>query len=119
MKYMVRICKQHASKPDLHDCSLPTRKEPYWVTLERGLSAGYYRSAGGTGTWWGRKLVDGRYTVTHWRWPTTTSTPMASRILNWAQAQAAIRTWAPQPSGASALTVAQAVAGLRRRSARA
>jgi integrase len=98
---------------------LPGRKDPYWQSLERELSAGYHRPLnGGAGTWWGRVRLAGKYKIEALGTADDHAEADGETILNWAQAQAAIRTWAAK-QGSGPNTVADAcreyVADLRAR----
>jgi integrase len=92
---------------------LPPQKEPYWFTIERGLSVGYYRPAsGGAGTWWARVLVTPK--PTRYRQAALThaddhAEADGEKILNWKQAQAVARAWAGKQTDAGPLTVAKAI----------
>jgi integrase len=99
---------------------LPGRKEPYWQKIERGLSVGYHRPLkGGTGTWWARVLVDGKYKIEALATADDHAEADGETVLNWSQAQATIRAWAAKQTGAGPYTVADAcrdyVADLRAR----
>jgi integrase len=99
---------------------LSGRKDPYWQKLERGLSVGYHRPLrGGTGTWWGRVLIAGRYKIESIATADDHDNADGERILNWPQAQAAIRAWAARQTGVAPLTVEAAcrdyIADLRAR----
>jgi integrase len=89
---------------------LPGRKDPYYQQLERGLSAGYHRPlGGGDGTWWGRVRVGNGYRVKVLPgFADDHPDADGERILNWAQAQAAIRAWAAKQTEAGPYTVADA-----------
>ena len=77
---------------------LPAQKEPYWFTIERGLSVGYYRPAsGGAGTWWGRLLMStkpSRYRQAALAHADDHAEADGNDTLNWKQAQARARAWA-------------------------
>jgi integrase len=89
---------------------LPGRKEPYWQKLERGLSVGYHRPInGGAGTWWGRVLVEGRYKIEALATADDHEDADGECVLNWSQAQAAVRAWAAKQTVAGPLTVERAV----------
>jgi site-specific recombinase XerD len=99
---------------------LPGRKDPYWQSLERELAAGYHRPLnGGAGTWWGRVRLDGRYKIEALATADDHAEADGETVLNWAQAQAAIRAWAAKQTGTGPYTVAAAcrdhVADLRAR----
>jgi integrase len=88
---------------------LPGRKDPYWQSLERELSAGYHRPKnGGAGTWWGRVRIDGRYKIEALATADDHHDADGGSILNWAQAQSAVRTWAAKQNGTGPYTVADA-----------
>jgi integrase len=90
---------------------LTGRKEPYWASIERGLSIGYHRPLrGGTGTWWARVLVrDGnqnaRYRSTALGAADDHADADSEAVLNWRQAQEAARAWAAKQTQAGPLTV--------------
>jgi site-specific recombinase XerD len=89
---------------------LPGRKDPYWQSLERELAAGYYRPRnGGAGTWWGRARVNGKYKIEALGTADDHVAADGEAVLNWAQAQAAIRAWAAKQTGSGPYTVADAV----------
>ena len=85
---------------------LSAQKEPHWFTIERGLSVGYYRPAGGgAGTWWGRALVTpkpSRYRQAALAHADDHAEADGEQILNWKQAQAMARQLGGQanPCGA-------------------
>jgi integrase len=88
---------------------LPGRKDPYWQKIERGLSVGYHRPLnGGAGTWWGRVLVGGKYKIEALATADDHTTADGETVLNWAQAQAAVRDWAAKQTAAGPYTVADA-----------
>src|SRR5262249_36564653 len=87
---------------------LETRKEPYWCTIERGLSVGYHRPASGAGAWWVRTLVapkPSRYRSAALAQADDHVAADGSTVLDWKQAQAAARLWAAKQTGAGPLTV--------------
>ena len=89
---------------------LPGRKAPFWVTLQRGLAIGYHRPIqGGAGAWWGRRLVASRYQMQSLALADNYADADGSRILDWAGAQAAVRSWA-EAGHSGPLTVEHAVA---------
>jgi integrase len=99
---------------------LPGRKEPFWQKLERGLSIGYHRPIkGGDGTWWARVLIKGHYKIEALATADDHLASNGETILNWAEAQAAVRAWAAKRTGRGPYTVADAcrdyVADLRAR----
>ncbi len=90
---------------------LPARKEPYWQTLEPGVSAGYYRPAnGGAGMWWGRVRVAGRYAIEALAAADDHADAAGASVLNWPQAQARVRAWAGRQTQSGPSSVASAVA---------
>jgi integrase len=99
---------------------LPGRKDPYWQSLERELAAGYHRPMnGGAGTWWGRVRINGKYKIEALATADDHADADGETVLNWSQAQAAIRAWAAKQTAAGPYTVADAcreyVADLRAR----
>lgn len=92
---------------------LPGKKEPYWFTIERGLSVGYYRPAsGGAGTWWVRVLIaakPSRYRQAALAHADDFADADGETVLNWKQVQAAVRVWASKQTGTGLLTVTAAV----------
>lgn len=99
----------------------PPRRDPYWQQLELGLSVGYYRTArGGDGTWWGRLRIGTSYRIEALEVVADDHADAnGDTVLNWAQAQAAVRTWAARQTAEGPLTVEAAgldyVADLRAR----
>jgi integrase len=90
---------------------LSGRKAPYWTKIERGLSVGYHRPiGGGAGTWWGRVVVGDRYRIESRATADDYQDADGETVLNWSQAQAAVRTWATKQTVDGPLTVAGAVA---------
>jgi site-specific recombinase XerD len=99
---------------------LPGRKDPYWQVLERELAAGYHRPLnGGAGTWWGRVRLEGRYRIEALAVADDHADADCETVLDWKQAQAAVRAWAARQTGSGPYTVANAcreyVADLRAR----
>jgi site-specific recombinase XerD len=91
--------------------NLAGRKNPYWQKLEKGLFAGYHRPLrGGAGTWWGRVMVEGKYRDKALVTADDHAAADGETILNWSQAQAAVRAWAAKQTAAGPLTIKQAVA---------
>jgi integrase len=85
-------------------------KEPYWQQVEFGLSVGYHRPLkGGAGTWWGRVRLEGAYRKEALATADDHQDADGETVLNWAQAQAAVRAWAARQTGAGPRTVADAV----------
>ena len=85
-----------------------------WRALLAGaparLAIGYYRPLkGGAGTWWGRVRIGTRYTVEALATADDHVEADGERVLDWAEAQAAVRAWAEQQSGAGPLTVETAI----------
>jgi integrase len=90
---------------------LPGRREPYWIKLERGLSLGYHRPTGsGAGAWWGRIVVGGRYRIESLKTADDHIDGDGETVLDWRQAQAAVRTWAAKQTAGGPLTIAGACA---------
>jgi integrase len=88
---------------------LPGRKDPYWQSLERDLAAGYHRPLqGGAGRWWGRVRQGGKYKIEALATADDHDQADGIAILNWAQAQAAVRAWAGRQTAAGPYTVADA-----------
>ncbi len=90
---------------------LEARKEPYWCTIERGLSVGYHRPVSGAGTWWVRVLVNPkptRYRSAALAHADDHTNANGETHLDWRQAQAAARTWAAKRTGSGPLTVERA-----------
>jgi integrase len=85
---------------------LSARKDPYWRQLELGLSIGYYRAAS---VWWGRVRTDGRYTIASITTADDHADADGERVLDWKQAQAAVRAWAEKQTGSGPLSVADVV----------
>ena len=81
---------------------LSPRKEPYWKQLQQGVHAGYYRPQN---TWWRRARVDGRYVIELFATADDHADADGQHVLNWVQAQAAVRAWAAKQTGAGPLTV--------------
>ena len=89
---------------------LAPRKDPYWRQLEVGLSLGYYRVAGtGAGMWWGRARLDGRYVIGSIATADDLTDADGEHVLDWKQAQAAVRAWAAKQTGRAPLTFADVV----------
>ena len=89
--------------------NLAGRKGAYWQRIERGLFAGYHRPLkGGAGTWWARATVDGRYRDKALATADDYTAADGETVLNWSQAQAAVRTWAAKQTAAGPLTIRQA-----------
>jgi len=87
---------------------LEARKEPYWCTIERGLSVGYHRPASGAGAWWVRVLTNPkptRYRFAALAHADDHADADGRAILDWRQAQAAARAWAAKQTGAGPLSV--------------
>jgi integrase len=92
--------------------NLAGRKNPYWQKLEKGLFAGYHRPLrGGAGTWWARAMVEGKYRDKALVTADDHAAADGETILNWSQAQAAVRAWAAKQTAAGPLTIKQACAG--------
>ena len=88
---------------------LAGRKEPYWQKIERGLSVGYHRPLrGGSGTWWARVLVDGKYRIEALGSADDHTAADGETVLNWSHAQAEGRAWAAKQTASGPLTIAQA-----------
>jgi integrase len=88
---------------------LTGRKEPYWQKMERGLSVGYHRPLrGGSGTWWARVLVNGKYRIEAVGTADDHTAADGETVLNWSQAQAAVRAWAAKQTDSGPYTVADA-----------
>ena len=84
---------------------LPGRKDPYWQKLERELQRGYHRPLnGGAGRWWGRVRLDGKYKIEALATADDHVDADGETVLNWAQAQAAVRAWAAKQTGAGPYT---------------
>jgi integrase len=99
---------------------LPRRKDPYWQSLERDIAAGYHRPLqGGAGRWWGRVRQAGKYKIEALATADDHDQADGETVLNWSQAQAAVRAWAAKQTAAGPYTVADAcrdyVADLRAR----
>jgi integrase len=90
--------------------ALAARGEPYWQALQRGLAIGYYRPLkGGDGTWWGRVRIGTRYTVEALATADDHVEADGADVLDWGQAQAAVRAWAERQGSAGPLTVETAI----------
>jgi integrase len=90
---------------------LPGRKEPYWQQIEPGLSVGYHRPLkGGAGAWWGRVRIESAYRIEAQSTSDDHEEADGETILDWRQAQAAVRAWATRQKAGGPRTVADAVA---------
>jgi site-specific recombinase XerD len=88
-----------------------SHKKPYWQRLEAGLFVGYHRpKAGGSGRWWGRVLVAGRYREKAVATADDYAAADGEVVLTWSQAQAAVRAWATKQTASGPITVGQAAA---------
>jgi integrase len=92
---------------------LEARKRPYWATIEKGLAVGYHRPVGGgAGTWWARTVIPGKsgypYKEAALAQADDHAAANGETVLDWKQAQAAVREWAARQTGAGPLTVAKA-----------
>jgi integrase len=91
--------------------NLASAKKPYWQRLEPGLFAGYHRpKAGGSGTWWGRVLVEGKYREKALGVADDHDVADGATVLSWSQAQAAVRAWAAKQTASGPITIKRAVA---------
>lgn len=71
---------------------LPSRKKPYYRTIEGGRHLGYYRGQRG-GSWLARVLVDGRYSERKLGAADDVRDANGIDVLSFADAQAAARRW--------------------------
>jgi hypothetical protein len=88
--------------PPLRRLRLPIRKDPYWAQLKQGVHCGYYRPSN---MWWRRARVDGRYVIESFAAADDYVDADGQHVLNWEQAQAAVRAWAAKQTGVGPLTV--------------